>query len=289
MDKKGELAPDQLVIIVGALVTLVILILILVTAQSSFLNLNFVSTTSCWASNGLKCGGGVFSFTPNMCAFGVEEEPVDEARLAEMLRDTYWMYHRAECDFGRKEVYTVYSFSPNEEMDIGSLLNHMSSNNRGKPVDSISNSDLDYIEENTVGNTICFDEEDFNQENDFSFDLDKVYFIHYFDIDKSKDFDDKIIVSSDSNFDILYWEDVVFPEQDGKWYQRLWALTKQQISLKKVRNVAVSLIPVAGGPIVIGEDISVIYGKINDADCVNCRCLVYGIPIEGDIKIETNE
>jgi len=297
LDKKGALAPDQLVIIVGAIAALVILILILVTAQGSFLNTNFVSTTSCWASNGLQCGGGLFAAIPSLCTFEVEEEPVDEERLAEMLRDTYWMYHRAECDYGRKEVYPVYSFAVEDDLNLTELIVFMATHNRGKSIDEIKYSDLNYIEENTVGNTICFDNVYFDEEKDFSFDAKKTYFIHYFDMPKdNEDKDDKIMVTADPDFDLLHLEDILFPEQDGSVFMQYLSVVAEKKSFKEVGidllKRQINIIPVVGQIYMSYKIInkgSLIIGNINEADTVKYRCLVYGIPIEGETEIELNE
>jgi len=213
--KKGQQSMDQMAIIIAAIVGLVVILLIYTASTGSFLNFDFFSETACWGSNGVRCGGGAFTLIPNLCTTEKIDEPIKtEEDLAEMLRTTYYMYHQSTCDFNNigGQVYTVYFFELEKEMEISSLMAYLFEHNRGKEELDITKTDISYLEENTEGNTLCFDS---RKIKDFKLEKETTYYIHYWDRDTlTSDKGDRIIITEDANIitarDEL--EDMFIPE-----------------------------------------------------------------------------
>jgi len=277
--KRGAL-PEKAPMIIAALVGMVVILFIYIAAKGAF-NIGFVTTTSCWLSNGVKCGGGAMTFMPNLCTFEVVEEPVDNYELAELLRDTYWMYHRSKCDFTNtgQNVFLVFSFSPKEELSVEEFIVHLTKYNRGDPVEDLAFSDFNYIEENTIGNTICFDDGSDSLLLDHTFSPEEEYFIYYYDNQKQKEEDDKIIVTSNPNYDIFKVGDIIFPEQEGGFLQKAWG-GKWEAAKNYGTYLGLLLFPPAGLAYGAHQGVKGVNLAISEArttDNPKSNCIVYGV------------
>ena len=162
----------------------------------------FVSATDKRYQATIKLG----SSTDTYDAEGIptEEKPVEitEEKFAELLRDTKWMFKEGECDFGNAhdEFYPVYAFIPNEDgIALDEYLRDSTKNNKGR-TSTFAKSDYNYIESNTEGQGICFDLEDSGIQNNI-LTPGETYYIQYFDDQPAHTIGDKILVSSDPNFD----------------------------------------------------------------------------------------
>ena len=210
--KKGEISTTFIVTLSVGLVFLLVAVLFVVQI-GDYLNQDFLSQTSCWATNTVRCGGGVFaSVVPNLCAFDTIEEPLDEEGLAYYMRDSWWMYKEGQCDFGTAadDVYPVYAFSPEEDLYIPDFFARILSFSRNVKVDDVENSDYNYFEANTEGQTLCFDMESPDIENLY-LEKDETYFILYYDDQEliGQSYGDRLLVSTDSEFDKEWTENML--------------------------------------------------------------------------------
>lgn len=202
MHKKAEEAsPTIMISIISSVLALVVILLIYMSAKASVMNAPFISSTACWASNGMKCGGGLMTYTPSFCAFEEIEESVSTEELSGLLRDTYWMYRQGRCDFENIDLtpYTIFAFRPKSDIKIEEILMYMLTHNRGDETTDITKSDFAFIEKNTIYQTLCFDGRDSELSTENILKKDKIYYIHY--IDRQKDKGDRIMITSDPYLD----------------------------------------------------------------------------------------
>ncbi|MBT3984804.1 hypothetical protein HOE91_00760 [archaeon] len=271
--KRGAAAPEQIAIIIAAVIGLVVILLIYIAAKGSFLNVSFMSSTACWMSNGMKCGGGFATFTPNLCTPDKVEDVLtqESEELASLLRTTYWMYHKSKCDFTNTEaaVYSSFYFELEEDLAIGELLVYMSENNRGDS-SPIEDSDLAYLEENTEGNTICFDGQVDEIAVEHKLKKEKTYYIHYWDRDKLiyPERGDRIIVTDDPYIDTFTLKEFVMPDFTVKGFLSKYAELAIPATICNIPCV----ILYQGGKATV---------EIMKADEPGKYCLEYSIPIGG--------
>lgn len=206
--KKGAISFETIIGLIILLASAVVIIFGIIFAIQGQLTTDFVGSTSCMWSNTAKCGGGLmYDVVPNLCpAITAIEEPVDVEEFTMLLRDAYWMYKKGECDFGTTidEVYPVYYFTPEEDIDLTKFFEYILKNNKGNPVESVEFSDYNYLEENTEGQTLCFDTEDKNIKS-FILAKGEPYYIMYYD-SQEETIDDLILITSEPDFDAGYWE-----------------------------------------------------------------------------------
>lgn len=214
-NKKGE-APAFNVIIyaVLGLVFLGMFIAILIALQDDLLSAETWQQGACMLTNTLDCNGGIFTATPSLCSLEILEEPIDEEKFASLLRATYWMYKRGECDFGIQEdtVYPVYAFTVEDTIDLEKFLNSLTQRKDGelqKKDFKIQYSDLAYLEEGTAYQTLCFDTGDEEGIANKKLVKDTQYYIIYYDdasqlvagILSDREKSDAILISDDPTFD----------------------------------------------------------------------------------------
>jgi len=193
---------------VSSLIALVVISSIFITARAGVLGEDSIHRMGCWGSSQFKCSGGILSSVPISCPFKVIEDPLDQEQVAGVLTGTWWMYLEGTCDFGAAgdEVYPAYAFSVKEDIDLSTLLNkELAAKWKGEDVD-IEKSDYTYLEENTVGQTLCFDTNDAGIEEGKLL-AGKPYYISYLDDQELFEFklfeykQDRILISSDPEFD----------------------------------------------------------------------------------------
>ena len=216
-NKKGVgLAFNVIIYAVAGIVFLAMFIGILIVFKDDF-NKETVVQTICWATNSIKCGGGLFVALPS-CTLETLEEPIDETQFASLLRATYWMYKQGECDFGVQEdqVYPVYSFQLSEDINLGEFLNSLTQRKDGEIIKNldIKYSDLAYLEDGTYYQTLCFDTNDKEGISNKKLVKGKLYYIIYYDdasqlvagILSSREKSDAILISDDPTFDKEWFE-----------------------------------------------------------------------------------
>ncbi len=212
-NKKGA-APafDIIIYAVLGLVFLATVIGIYVTLQGSILNQETFSQTGCWLTNTIKCNGGLFSGMPSLCLPETLEKSVDTAKLADLTRDTWWMYKEGECDMGNvaDEVYSVYSFTPEKDISLAEFYLHLLSYNREEETSDISKSDYAYLEANTKDHTICFDKSEYAETNSIQgmyLEGGKLYYMLFYDDQPPEDDGgDKILISQNPEYDAGLWK-----------------------------------------------------------------------------------
>ena len=150
--KKGGAEDKPLTILIPIIMGLLFLVIIVgFFANTEIFTVPYWEEVGCWATNSIACGGGAFAWLPTSCVLTIQEDPVDKVELTDMFKDTWWMYHQNECDYGsiKDELALVYSFKMKEDISIEDLFTYMTTYNDGEKVESIVNSDLNEIEKNT--------------------------------------------------------------------------------------------------------------------------------------------
>src|SRR3989339_804033 len=161
-NKKGE-APafNMIIYAVLGLVFLGMFIAVLIALQDDLLSAETWQQGGCMLTNTVKCSGGIFSGMPSLCFLETREEPIDQEKFASLLRRSYWMFKRGECDISMQvdTVYPVYAFQLSEDINIADFINSLTIRKDGeiKPYIDITKSDLAYIESGTYYQTLCFD------------------------------------------------------------------------------------------------------------------------------------
>jgi len=198
--------------IVIGLSFLVIFIILMTQTQGSVLNVEFVEQYGCWLSNGIKGGGGALTWFPTLCSFNIIEDPLTEKEFSKYIRNTWWMYHKGQYDYGAAydEVYPVYAFSLEEDMTLESYFQYILSHNNGKTVTDMVYSDYNYLEEDSPGLTICFDSTSPTIGN-MVLEAEKPYYILYYDDQEliGKSYHDQILVTEDPGFDRNYFSNII--------------------------------------------------------------------------------
>jgi len=209
--KKGQAPQFNLIIAaVLGLVFLAFFIAILIAARGETLNAEFFQQLGCWSTNTIKCGGGAFSGLPSLCTLQTVEEPVDVAKLADLTRDTWWMYKQGECDYGTAidEVYHVYAFKADKDLTLQSFFAQILQNSRGEPVgDAVERSDYAFLESGSLAQTLCFDKSDEKSSiaTDLTLESGKPYYIIFYDDQPETETGDMILISANPSFDADYW------------------------------------------------------------------------------------
>ena len=210
--KKGEEGSPWGAIFAAVLglVFLVMFIGIIIALQGDLLTKETAVQTGCWLTNTVKCTGGVFSAMPSLCTLETLEDSVDTPKLADLTRDTWWMYKENTCDMGSSadEIYPVYAFTPKDDIPLPDLIAYSLTHNRGKSV-SEENSDYAYLETNTEGQSICFDKSNENSAiSNLKLEGGQLYYILYYDDQIPSEEGDKILITENPNFDDGYWKEI---------------------------------------------------------------------------------
>lgn len=209
-NKKGA-APafDVIIYAVLGLVFLAMVIGIYVALQGSILNQETFSQTGCWLTNTIKCNGGLFSGMPSLCLPETLEESVNTEKLADLTRDAWWMYKEGECDLGNAvdEVYSVYSFTPENDISLAEFFLYELSHNSNNPEKTVAieKSNYAYLEANTKDHTLCFDKSEYGETNSLQGMYleggELYYMLFYDDQPPENDGGDKILISQNPEYD----------------------------------------------------------------------------------------
>lgn len=118
---------------------------------------------SCWMTSSLKATGSSLSgIFPSTCSARVIDEALDMGGVALLLRDSWWMYGHGQADYSilqgvlLEEIYEAAKFKVSVEISIDDLLNYLLTHRKGKP-SSLEASDYNYLQEDAVAPTVCFD------------------------------------------------------------------------------------------------------------------------------------
>ncbi|MBI5797619.1 hypothetical protein HZA98_01805 [Candidatus Woesearchaeota archaeon] len=207
--KKGEAPISVTTGVILAVIFLVVVLAIFLVAKTSFLNTEQIQQTNCWASNSIKCNGGLFHAMPNLCDFNTVDN-VDTAKLAQIIRDAWWMYKQGSCDFGTavSEFYPVYAFTPKEDINLQDFFQTIMSTNRGVEAD-LTHSDYNYLEQNTAQQSLCFDTNDAGIK-EYKLSKGKLYYILYYDDQQIQTgTKDKVLISSNPDFNVDYYGNIL--------------------------------------------------------------------------------
>lgn len=244
--------------IVAVLIALVVISGITIVARAEVLGKEFPHEVACRIGNIVKCSGGLSSLVQSSCPFKTIEEPLDEEQLARLLTGTWWMYHAGTCDFGAAgdEVYLAYVFSVKEDIDLEKFLNEELAAKKGGDEVDITKSDYTYLEENTAGQTICFDTNDAGI-GEGKLLAGKPYYLSYLDDQELLEFktfqykQDRILISSDPEFDRY------------TFYSQLPVTVAAVYGAAVAGVAAVLTFPVSAGVLVIGGTVGALsYGTV---------------------------
>jgi hypothetical protein len=214
--KKGKIVITKVVSIVLLLAFAVLAFGIFAQAKASALNLDTLQEVSCFSSNTLKCSGGAFSAISSLCGLNVVEDEVGKEEVAGLIKSTWGMYLQNSCDYGSISTVTAgdnffltYSFTPKEDILISDLFNHMITTNNGRPVKEVKKSDYNFIEEKTERYTMCFDVNSYGIDEKKLEKGQRYYLIYYDDYTLTGYSEDKVIISSDPEFNMDYYENLL--------------------------------------------------------------------------------
>lgn len=202
--KKGGAEDKPLTIMIPLILGLAFLVMIVLFFNTSeIFTVEYWEEVGCWATNNVACGGGFTKYLPSSCVLTMVDEPVDEAKFAEMLTDTWWMYGKNECDYTDYEAYTflVYNFEVEKEIQVNDFFEYLTTHKDGEEAKSIVYSDLNELEENSPSYTLCFDIKFSDTIKSGKFIPNEEYFIMYYDAISSNEFGDKIIITQRSDLD----------------------------------------------------------------------------------------
>ncbi|MSR86331.1 hypothetical protein EXS74_02965, partial [Candidatus Woesearchaeota archaeon] len=210
--KKGEEGSPWGAIFASVLglVFLAMFIGIIIALQGDLLTKETAVQTGCWLTNTVKCTGGVFQAMPSLCSLETLEDAVDTPQLADLTRDTWWMFKENSCDMGVSgdEIYPVYSFTPKDDIAIPDFIAYTLTHSRGQSV-SGEKSDYAYLETSTEGQSICFDKSNENSAiSNLKLEGGELYYILYYDDQVPSEEGDKILITANPNFDAGYWKEV---------------------------------------------------------------------------------
>lgn len=220
-NKKGQSTQwDMILAAVIGLVFLALFVGIVIVLNSGVLTQESTTQTACWLTNSIKCSGGVFSAMPSLCnldTVALPNDPKDatlaEAKLASLVRETWWMYKENTCDFGNSadEVYPVYAFTSKEDISIPEYMGYTLTHNSAAGTNPVNaeKSDYAYLETNTAGQTICFDKS--NKDSaiaNLKLEGGKVYYIMYYDDQPIKQNGDKILITDNPDFKTISWKNI---------------------------------------------------------------------------------
>lgn len=157
--KKGEIEMSTLVATIAILAGALIIGSIVWVAVGG-ITTEGLRKYGCWASNGFKSSNILFKATlPSACEIFNEKEPINEERLAAIMKEAWWMYGKGDWDYnlGDDHEMMVFYFTVEHDIDLKNFLyDYMPSHSDGNLVDDLSKSDFRYIEEGSQGATICF-------------------------------------------------------------------------------------------------------------------------------------
>jgi hypothetical protein len=278
---KGQGLPWKLIL---TLITGLAGLLILIGAigvMAAFLTPNFFSQSGCWMSNTLKCGGGVLSGAlPDFCQLEVIEVGADMERFSTIVRDTWYQYKQGECDFGitGDEIYVAYAFTPEEDISLADYFDYILNHNRGEEVQDVIYSDYNYLEANTPGLSMCFDNSDNNIKN-FNLKSGEIYYVSFYD-NQEENINDMILISSEPNFDAGYWAS----QADLATYAVAGAAgSLLSLSTGGIGAVVIVAGSAAGGALIGAESGLTLWGDPEGG------CLVYGLSTPGKIAVAHGE
>lgn len=140
---------------------------------------------SCWLTSELKASGNKLSTVfPDTCSVRVLDDTLDMKEVSILLRDTWWARGHGLSDFSILQdiLYEDYEeaarFKVSEEISIDELLSYLLTHRKGKP-SSMVNSDYNYLQEEAVAPTVCFDSN--FEEDDSKFKMGQDYHLYFAD------------------------------------------------------------------------------------------------------------
>ncbi|MBI5871762.1 hypothetical protein HZB88_01610 [archaeon] len=209
--KSGKLPIETLISFIALSFVFFIFILIFLYSKEA-LSSEALSSYACWATNGVKNGGAVFTFMPSACSRQTIDEPVDKEKFVRLLRRAWWMYGRNKWETGiaGDDVPLVYTVTMKEDLPLQDFFTYIYEHNKGRETKDITKSDYNYFEETTPkGQSLCFDakSESIGQR---TLKKDKPYYILFYDDQEffGEDKTDMVLISEDPNFDRGYWASV---------------------------------------------------------------------------------
>ncbi len=180
MKKRGALSIEQLIGLILLLAFLVIASGIIFLTYEEF-DSSKMSQFSCWMTNGLKSSNSFFKkVMPTTCSLEILEESQSKEEVANLLVDTWWMYHQGEIDVDWSASLTsVYSFKLKEEFTYDELLQHLIEHKGTSKVKKLEDSDFNYLQQGSEGPTLCIEASIF--EGGMKLNKDQAYYILFFD------------------------------------------------------------------------------------------------------------
>jgi len=205
--RSGKIEIDTATGFILALLFILVVVGILFSVKELFIGEDLSGQLPCWITNNIKYNGAIFSLIPSGCSLQVVDD-VNMEKFASLIRGTWWMFLQGEEDFGNTadEIFPVYAIVPNEDISLEEYFSYILTTNKGKKTSDIAHSDYAYLEANTDEQTLCFDQGTSDSIKNLYLEKGKTYYIMFYDDQPPSSIGgDRILISSDPDFDATSW------------------------------------------------------------------------------------
>ncbi|MFH1829000.1 MAG: hypothetical protein ABH824_07100 [Nanoarchaeota archaeon] len=200
LNKIAKLAPETLVKMLLLSAVLIIIIGILIAWKADF-NEEKIDSLMCYVSNGLKSETWSTIF-PTTCVYKPLQDPLEMSELSEILTALWFSHGQGDWSFGEgiDESLLRYSFYLKNETTISDLFKYLLTHRGRFKTDVISDSDYNYLQKGSEGETLCFGEEILVGDGAKLF-TNQHYFIFFVDDQEffGKALKDKIVITKTSS------------------------------------------------------------------------------------------
>ncbi|RLG29011.1 hypothetical protein DRN98_08835 [Methanosarcinales archaeon] len=198
--KRGVgMAPETLGRMLLLSLTLFVIVGLILLFKSGF-SFQKMESFMCFVSNGLK-SETVPSIVPSACYYKPIDEPLDMSDFAEILTSLWWSHGRGKWSFGAigDEPMLRYSVHFKEETNVSAIMKYLMTH-KGKKKVSIDDSDYNYIQKGSEGETLCFDEVILYNDGTKLFP-ERPYYIYFLDDQEffGEAVEDKIVVMTSTD------------------------------------------------------------------------------------------
>ncbi len=204
-DKKGAGLSTETLAKIILLLGFLVVVAFIISAVTGLFSISSAEKSACYVANALTSSNLFFkALMPSACSIELVNEPVDEEKLASLLKDTWWMYGKGDWDMGNVgySAFSPFGFKPKQDIPIMQLYNYLQSHREGKSVTDRSKSDYDYLQKGSYGQTLCFARGMFQEGHALKLDANQLYYINFYDEQRriSGRCGDKIFISKEGGF-----------------------------------------------------------------------------------------
>lgn len=201
-NKKGAGLPIETLILIILLSAFLIIAVLIFVGVKKEIGYDFVQDYSCKTNLWFRSQSAIFrTFLPATCTLKEVEQPIGQDELAKYMRRAWWIYGKGQYNLGMAsdEIFPHFAVTIKEDIDIGQFLYYLVTHSKGQSSTEME-SDYQYLQEGSKGQTICFDTETIPNKR---LEKGSRYFIIFYDdqelIGESRE--DRLLISKSSAFD----------------------------------------------------------------------------------------